>query len=147
MALTIGLTAEADSLAPGLIVDAEIKEDSIPVQLKRVELELLGYLLDDAESTRLLLESLIRGGEVQSLFAGDWRDARANVHSCLVGLASHGLVKAFLEVKREDGNVLRVSEELPSDEEHDIEYWWEITHEGRVLVEPRLNEEGSIIQE
>lgn len=129
-------------MLPVFRVDTEIEEDSITtVQPTGVELELLSYLLDDVESTDLLLESLILGGETQDLLATeDRRDARETVHSYLVGLTSRGLVTALLK----DRNVLRVPEAPPTNEEHDSEYWWEITDEGRDLVEPRLDEEGSV---
>lgn len=77
-----------------------------------LELEILDLLCMDAETAELLIGML------------DEPVAKEAVRSCLEGLASRGLVRGLRRWYADES-----SEGLSE------AYWWEITAEGRVLVE------------
>jgi hypothetical protein len=98
--------------------------------LTDLDFEILDALRENAQSTEVLAETLSRGGE----HVGE-DDARGHLEM----LASYGLAGAPREAPHHD-------EEADADEPVAVEEadeGWEITEEGRAVVEPRSGASGA----
>jgi hypothetical protein len=92
--------------------------------LSDLDLEILDLLPEDAQSAELLAETLSEGGEQVGVDA---------VRGCLKELASYGLVCP-------SGESPHHVDEADADEPHvaeEAEQRWEITDEGRAVIEPQ----------
>ena len=92
--------------------------------LSDLDLEILDLLREDAQSAELLAETLSEGGEQVEVDA---------VRGCLEELASFGLVCP-------SGESPHYADEADADEPHiaeEAEQLWEITEEGRAVIEPQ----------
>ena len=92
--------------------------------LTDLDLEMLDLLREDAQSTELLAETLSEGGEQVEVDA---------VRGCLEELVFYGLVCP-------SGESPHHTDEADADEPHvadKVDQLWEITEEGRAVIEPQ----------
>ena len=105
---------------------------SDPADSPPLEVEVLGFLLNDAESTDLLLRALHGEGGAIEAAAPDLR--RHELEELLHGMASRGLVRGWLEscsgTEQWEGLIAKPA------------YWWELTDAGREVAERSEDELG-----
>ena len=89
-----------------------------------LDLEILDVLRQDAQSPELLAETLSQWGEQVGVDA---------VRGCLEGLASRGLARPSGEAPHHADDEADADEPVPAAQDNQR---WEITEEGRAVVEP-----------